>query len=158
MSLSAPLASSRLTSWSDDPDYLKKERAELRRRPLNFDYIGLGLLVLIMSSWEIMLSKGQEWDWYNDAFWRVQTLFVIFVLGLALLFFRETRIANPVVDFRPLSGAELRGLLHHHLLCLWHPLRRQHVPSGPAPVASSATMPMSRGWCNRHRASSRLWG
>src|SRR5437588_7469914 len=28
----------------DDPDYLKAERAGLRRRPLNFDYIGLGLL------------------------------------------------------------------------------------------------------------------
>src|SRR5215831_8785832 len=48
-----------------DPDYLQKERAELSRRPLNFDYIGLGLLVLIMSCWEVMLSKGQEWDWYN---------------------------------------------------------------------------------------------
>ncbi len=86
-----------------DPDYLKQERAKLRKRPLNFDYIGLGLLVLIMSSWEIMLSKGQEWDWYNDAFWRVQTLFVVFVLGLAFLVLRETRIANPVVDFRPLT-------------------------------------------------------
>jgi DHA2 family multidrug resistance protein len=47
----------------EDPEYLKNERAELRRRPLNFDYIGLGLLALVMSSWEIMLSKGQEWDW-----------------------------------------------------------------------------------------------
>ena len=86
----------------NDPDYLKQERAELRRRPLNFDYIGLALLGLIMSSWEVMLSKGQEWDWYNDAFWRVQTLFVVFVLGLGCLILRETRIANPVVDFRPL--------------------------------------------------------
>src|SRR3984885_13860436 len=86
-----------------DPDYLKKERAELRRRPLNFDYIGLGLLVLIMSSWEIMLSKGQEWDWYNDPSWRGQTLFILFVVGLGCLTFRELRIANPVVDFRPLG-------------------------------------------------------
>src|SRR5207249_789058 len=31
----------------DDPDYLKKERAELRRRPLHFDSIGLGLLALV---------------------------------------------------------------------------------------------------------------
>src|SRR3974377_2244021 len=44
----------------DDPDYLKQERAELRRRPLNFDYIGLGLLALIMSCWEVMLSKRSE--------------------------------------------------------------------------------------------------
>src|SRR6266436_494245 len=30
----------------EDPDYLKKERAELSRKPFNFDYIGLGLLAL----------------------------------------------------------------------------------------------------------------
>ena len=87
----------------DDPDYLKKERAELRRQPLNFDYIGLGLLALVMSCWEIMLSKGQEWDWCSDPFLRVQTLFILFVLGLGFLFFREMRIANPVVNFRPLG-------------------------------------------------------
>src|SRR4051794_32770183 len=87
----------------DDPDYLKVERADLRRRPLNFDFIGLGLLVLIMSCWEVMLSKGQEWDWYNDPFGRVQTLFILFVLGLGSLIARELRIANPVIDFRPFS-------------------------------------------------------
>jgi DHA2 family multidrug resistance protein len=91
----------------DDPDYLKRERAELRRQPLNFDYIGLGLLALMMSCWEILLSKGQEWDWYNDPFWRAQTLFVLFVLALAALIFRELRIAHPVVDFRPLSERNL---------------------------------------------------
>jgi DHA2 family multidrug resistance protein len=92
----------------DDPDYLKKERAELRRRPLNFDYIGLGLLALVMSSWEIMLSKGQEWDWLGDPFWRVQTLAILFGLGLGLLIFRELRIANPVVNFRPLAERNFR--------------------------------------------------
>src|SRR5437773_5056458 len=40
----------------DDPDYLKEERAKLRGWPLNFDYIGLALLALAMSSWEILLS------------------------------------------------------------------------------------------------------
>jgi DHA2 family multidrug resistance protein len=91
----------------DDPAYLKKERAELRRRPLNFDYIGLGLLALTMSCWEIMLSKGQEWDWLGDPFWRVQTLLVLFVLGLGFLIFRELRISNPVVNFRPLAERNL---------------------------------------------------
>src|SRR5947208_863161 len=69
----------------DDPEYLKRERAELRRRPLNFDYIGLGLLALVMSSWEIMLSKGQEWDWLTDPFGRVQALIILFVVGLIFL-------------------------------------------------------------------------
>jgi DHA2 family multidrug resistance protein len=87
----------------DDPDYLKKQRAELRRQPLQFDYIGLGLLTLAISCWEVLLSKGQEWDWYNDPFWRVQTLFLLFVAGLVGLIVRELRIANPVVNFRPLG-------------------------------------------------------
>jgi DHA2 family multidrug resistance protein len=90
-----------------DPDYMTKERAELRRRPLNFDYIGLGLLALVMSCWEIMLSKGQEWDWVSDPFWRVQTLLLLFVLGLGFLIFREMRIGNPVVNFRPLGERNL---------------------------------------------------
>jgi len=87
----------------EDPDYLKQERAKLRRQPLNFDYIGLGLLALAMSCWEIMLSKGQQWDWLGDPFWRVQTLVILFVLGLGFLLFRELRIANPIVNFRVLG-------------------------------------------------------
>src|SRR5437762_10115662 len=38
----------------DDPVYLKEQRAKLRGQPLNFDYIGLGLLALVMASWDIM--------------------------------------------------------------------------------------------------------
>jgi DHA2 family multidrug resistance protein len=91
----------------EDPEYLKKERAELRRRPLNFDYIGLGLLALIMSCWEIVLSKGQEWDWMGDPFWRIQTLSILFVLGLAFLIFREMRIGYPIVNFRVLGERNL---------------------------------------------------
>ncbi|MBV8610670.1 MAG: MFS transporter, partial [Singulisphaera sp.] len=56
-----------------------------------------------MSCSEVMLSKGQEWDWSNDPFGRVQTLFLLFVLGLGGLIVRELRIANPVVNFRPLG-------------------------------------------------------
>jgi DHA2 family multidrug resistance protein len=91
----------------EDPEYLKKERAELLSRPLNFDYIGLGLLALVMSCWEVMLSKGQEWDWLGDPFWRVQTLLILFVVGLGSLIFRELRISNPVVNFRPLRERNL---------------------------------------------------
>lgn len=86
-----------------DPEYLKRERAELKRTPLRFDYLGLGLLALVMSSWEVLLSKGQEWDWYNDPFGRVQTLFFVFAAGLLALIVRELRISQPVVDFRPLA-------------------------------------------------------
>ena len=86
-----------------DPDYLVQERKELRKRPFHFDSIGLSLLVIIMVSWEIMLSKGQEWDWFGDPFWRVQTLAGLFVVGLITLVLWELRSPNPVVNFRPLG-------------------------------------------------------
>ena len=85
-----------------DPDYLTKQREELGKQPLRFDLIGLSLLVIVMVSWEVVLSKGQEWDWLNDPFWRVQMLAIFFVFGLIALVFWELRHPNPVVNFRPL--------------------------------------------------------
>jgi MFS transporter, DHA2 family, multidrug resistance protein len=85
-----------------DPDYLTKQREELRKQPLHFDSLGLSLLVIVMVSWEVMLSKGQEWDWLSDPFWRVQTLAIFFVFGLIALVFWELRHPSPVVNFRPL--------------------------------------------------------
>jgi len=86
-----------------DPDYLTAERNELRSRPFHFDGIGLLLLVIVMVSWEVMLSKGQEWDWLGDPFWRVQTLATFFSVGLIALIVWELRSPNPVVNFRPLA-------------------------------------------------------
>jgi DHA2 family multidrug resistance protein len=87
----------------EDPEYLRQQRAELKKRPFNFDGIGLGLLALVVASWEVMLSKGQEWDWLGDPFWRVQTLLIVFVLALAGLLYRELTFSSPVVNFRVLS-------------------------------------------------------
>jgi DHA2 family multidrug resistance protein len=86
-----------------DPDYLKQERSRLRQMPLNFDYIGLTLLALVMSAWEVLITKGQEWDWLWDPFGKVQTLLLILVVGGIGLVVWEMRRDNPVVNFRPLG-------------------------------------------------------
>ncbi len=91
------------TPWSMTPTTSSRSGPSCSRKPLNFDYIGLGLLVLVMSCWEIMLSKGQEWDWLGDPFGRVQTLMILFVLGLGLLIVREMRTASPIINFRVLG-------------------------------------------------------
>src|ERR1700752_2705209 len=39
-------------------------RDHARKNPRPFDAIGLTLLAVVMCSWEILLSKGQEWDWF----------------------------------------------------------------------------------------------
>jgi DHA2 family multidrug resistance protein len=85
-----------------DPEYLRAARKELRKGPMRFDSIGLGLLIITLVCWEVLLSKGQEWDWLGDAFGRVQTLVLFLILGGCGLVFWETRHANPIVNFRPL--------------------------------------------------------
>jgi DHA2 family multidrug resistance protein len=85
-----------------DPDYLVAQRTELRKQPFRFDSIGLSLLAIVAVCWEVMLSKGQEWDWLGDPFWRIQTLAILFAVGLVGLVFWELRHRNPVINFRPL--------------------------------------------------------
>jgi DHA2 family multidrug resistance protein len=86
-----------------DPEYLREHRKELKKQPLNFDFIGLNLLVLTIVCWEVVLSKGQEWDWLSDAFGRVQVLLALFLIAGTGLVFWEMRHASPIVNFRPLG-------------------------------------------------------
>ena len=139
----------------DDPDYLKQERAEFRGKPLNFDSIGLSLLVLVMCCWEIMLSKGREWDWLGDPFGRVQTLLILFVRGAGLA--DRPGDADRPPDHR-LPGArraEFRHVLHHHVLRLRRGVLRKHRAAVAAPGAVRLRRPCLRaGRCPR-RASPR---
>ncbi len=89
-----------------DPEYLQLERAKNRRQP--FDVIGLCLLSVTMVCWEILLSKGQEWDWLNDPFLRVQTLLGLFALGLSGLIYRELSLRNPLIALRTLTERNFR--------------------------------------------------
>jgi DHA2 family multidrug resistance protein len=62
-----------------------------------------------MVSWEIMLSKGQEWDWLGDPFYRVQTLLILFITCLSGLIYRELRIKDPLINFRTLKDPNFRS-------------------------------------------------
>ena len=92
-----------------DPDYLKAENAKLRASHQRFDTLGLVLLATTMTAWEVLLSKGQEWDWLGDPFWRVQALAILFILALCGLIYREMKIANPLVNFRTLADRNFRA-------------------------------------------------
>ena len=91
-----------------DPDYLKAESAKARSSGAKFDTLGLCLLSITMVAWEILLSKGQEWDWFGDPFYRIQTLAVVFVGCLGGLIWREMKIANPLINFRVLKDPNFR--------------------------------------------------
>jgi MFS transporter, DHA2 family, multidrug resistance protein len=85
----------------EDPEYLKEERRNLRSKPLNFDYIGLGLIVIVMAAMEVVLSKGQEWDWFNDTSSRVQVLTAIFAVGLVSIIIWESKHPAPILNLGP---------------------------------------------------------
>jgi len=92
-----------------DPDYLKAQQAAARGEARRFDTVGLGLLTLTMVSWEVLLSKGQEWDWFGDPFLRVQTLATLFVISLGALVRRELRVTDPLINFRTLADRHFRS-------------------------------------------------
>jgi MFS transporter, DHA2 family, multidrug resistance protein len=102
-----------------DPESLREHRKQLKKQPLNFDFIGLSLLVLTIICWEVVLSKGQEWDWLSDAFGRVQILVTLFLIGGAGLVFWELRHASPIVNFRPLSEIVVGALLGRRVDARW---------------------------------------
>ncbi len=92
-----------------DPPYLVEQRAKMKGKQQPFDTIGLCLLAAVMTCWEIILSKGQEWDWFGDPFWRIQTLAAIFAICLLALIYRELRIKNPLINFRTLLERNFRS-------------------------------------------------
>src|SRR5581483_1070605 len=129
----------------EDPDYIQQEVGEYRRQPLSFDFIGLGVLSLVMASWEIMLSKGQEWDWLGDPFGRVQTLLALLVGGAGLP--DLPRAADRESDHQlPLPpGAQPGAVLRHHVLRLRRGLLLVHraavTVAGPVRLRRAALGP-----------------
>jgi MFS transporter, DHA2 family, multidrug resistance protein len=124
----------------DDPDYLKG-RAAKRASSARFDTLGLCLLSVTMVCWEIMLSKGQEWDWLGDPFWRVQTL----LPSLSCSAWAPDLSANCASPIRWSISARC-----------WTATSAPAASSSSAPTAcSTPTPPRCRACCNRSSATTR---
>src|SRR4051812_34053773 len=72
-----------------DPPYIGKKSERV-------DYWGIGLLVVGIGALQIMLDKGQQEDWFGSHF--IVTLFVITVVGIGGLIWRELSTDHPIVD------------------------------------------------------------
>ena len=140
-----------------DPAYLTTQRLELKKRPFHFDSIGLSLLVIVMVSWEVMLSKGQEWDWLGDPFWRVQTLATFLYRGFNCTGLLGVAAPQPGGQFPAVARAQFCRVLHHHLRA---PTSRSTAPALRCPACFSPSLGMMRcapGWSCRRLGSSRFW-
>jgi MFS transporter, DHA2 family, multidrug resistance protein len=85
----------------EDPPYLKAQRAKLRSRPFQVDYIGLSLLALGLGALEVVLDKGQQEDWFDSAF--IVRLSVLTAVALVTAVVWELRHPNPIVNLRLLK-------------------------------------------------------
>jgi MFS transporter, DHA2 family, multidrug resistance protein len=51
----------------EDPPHIHREVALMKKRGLNLDYFGFGLLAIGFGSLEFVLDKGQEDDWFGSS-------------------------------------------------------------------------------------------
>src|ERR1700760_1952315 len=74
-----------VTRLVQDPPWINPDRANIRR----LDYIGLGLLTIAMGGMQIMLDKGEEYNWFASA--SIRVFCFLFVAGTSGLIWWEWR-------------------------------------------------------------------
>jgi DHA2 family multidrug resistance protein len=82
----------------EDPPWLKQER----RAGIGIDYIGLGLIVIGVATFQMVLDKGQQKDWFADPL--ITVMFCIGAPALVAFFLWEWYHPDPIVDVRLLKN------------------------------------------------------
>jgi DHA2 family multidrug resistance protein len=82
-------------SLVEDPPWVKKQTN------VSIDYIGISLITLTFASFQIMLDRGEDADWFSSGF--IQTFAAIAAVGGAVAVGWLLYAAKPVVDIRVLK-------------------------------------------------------
>jgi DHA2 family multidrug resistance protein len=80
----------------EDPPHLVAERAERRKRGIDIDYFGFGLLAVGIGFLQVVLDKGQEDDWFSSGF--IGASAAISLLALVSVVIWELSREDPIVD------------------------------------------------------------
>ncbi|HEY1500523.1 MAG TPA: DHA2 family efflux MFS transporter permease subunit [Acidobacteriaceae bacterium] len=84
----------------EDPPHIHREVAAQRKRGLNLDYMGFGLLAIGFGSLQFVLDKGQENDWFGSHV--ITTFFILCAASLVILILWEIaqirRGRRPILD------------------------------------------------------------
>ena len=82
-------------SLVEDPPWVKNQKST------GIDYIGISLIVLAFASFQIMLDRGEDADWFSSNF--IRTFAVLAALGLCGAVGWLLYAQKPVVDLRVLK-------------------------------------------------------
>jgi DHA2 family multidrug resistance protein len=77
-----------------DPPWIKADRSRLK----HMDYLGLSFLIIAMGGLQIMLDKGEEYDWFSSHF--ICFFGALFIFGMVGLVVWELRRKNPLINLR----------------------------------------------------------
>jgi DHA2 family multidrug resistance protein len=88
-----------LAAWVTWIIYRKRESAT---KKLPIDTVGLALLIIFVSAFQIMLDKGKELDWFANSM--VVTLALVSFVSLVFFVIWELTDDHPVVDLRLFKG------------------------------------------------------
>jgi DHA2 family multidrug resistance protein len=80
-----------------DPEYIKRPEGKVDYASFLFIAMGLGSL-------EVMLNRGERFDWFKSNF--IKTFAVLAVLGIALFIWRSLTAERPLVDIRIMKNRE----------------------------------------------------
>lgn len=75
---------------------------ETPTKKLRVDWIGLALLAIGISALQILLDKGQQYDWWRSDTIRILT--VVSIISLVFLVIWELTDKDPIIDFRLLKN------------------------------------------------------
>jgi MFS transporter, DHA2 family, multidrug resistance protein len=78
-----------------------QEKAGTAKNKIKIDYIGLAILSLGIAALQILLDKGQNYDWFSSKF--ILALAVIATISLIFIIYWELKTPNPVIDLRMLK-------------------------------------------------------
>ncbi len=147
-----------ISRFIHDPHYLEREKGRI-------DGPGLAFLVVGLGSLQLMLEKGQQWDWFGSRL--IVALTVLAAAGIILFVVRELTTGKPAVELRlfkdvnfavgtflgGIFGIALYGSLFLLPLFLQEILRYTALDSGltlmPRSLAMAATMPLAGRLYNR---------
>lgn len=81
----------------EDPSYLKRPEGRVDYASFLFIAVGLGGL-------EVVLNRGQRYDWFESSF--IKAFAAFSALGIALFIWRSLTAENPLVDLRIMKNRE----------------------------------------------------
>ncbi|MCP4180915.1 MAG: DHA2 family efflux MFS transporter permease subunit [bacterium] len=85
--------------------FIHEPKMQVHKKRIKIDYIGLSALAIGISSLQLLLDKGQRFDWFSSNF--IIAMTIISVISILFCIYWELKCKNPIIDLRLLKDRNL---------------------------------------------------